>query len=93
MKLSFSMIDAKEYPVITVFSKSIDGRPKTRDNQLVVHKAERDYLSQLLQLQEQIKEKYESQLVEEVGDEEDYDSDEDTDFDWSNREFNNLYYT
>ena len=61
----FAQLDCKNYGSVAVWGGGIDGYPSSLHNEMVRQAAEDEYMSRLLQLQEEIKERYEGQLVDE----------------------------
>ena len=68
--MTFAMIDAKDSEIIEVSSYSMYGRPKTKYNMEIIHKATVEYLKELSKLQLMIRKKYEHLLKPEKDDEE-----------------------
>ncbi len=62
-EISFSLIDAKEGEVVGIRDNPY-GRSENKHNALLMIQAEAEYLNGLLELQTQIKKKYEPQLIE-----------------------------
>lgn len=62
MEIGFAMIDSKDSPLV-----GVDGdRPSNVHNAKVIAATEAEYLNRLLALQEEIKAKYEHQLIENI---------------------------
>ena len=72
MEIDFAMIDAKDSQLVGINYS----RPLNVHNAKVISAAEAEYLNRLLALQEEIKAKYEPQLIENIpveGEPEDWD--------------------